>query len=134
MKTLVPSLVILILAIGTAYADIHMPPAADQGPTKKLSRGVANVLFGWSELSYQIAEVNHHDGNAAAASYGLARGVGRTFSRFGYGVFEILTFPFPTNKGKYTAPYLGRDHWLSAGYHEFPPELGWESKYDWSRD
>ncbi len=134
MKTIVPSLVILILALGTACADIHMPPAAEQGPTRKLSRGFSNLLFSSSEISYQIATVNEDYGNNAAATYGFVRGVGRTFSRLGYGIYEIFTFPFPTHKGKYTAPYRSEDIWLTAGYTEFPPELGWESKYDWSRD
>ena len=45
-----------------------------------------------------------------------------------------MTAPFPINKGKYT-PELLRDNvpWIHSGYEEFPPELGWESRYNYAR-
>ena len=127
MKLLVPALVLMTFAAATAVADIHMPPAAEQGPTRKLGRSLSNLLFGAAEIPHQIATINRSDGNAAGASYGALRGVSRTFARLGYGVYELFTFPFPVHKGKYSAPYRSEDIWLTGGYSEFPPELGWES-------
>lgn len=133
MKKLLPLLLIVATSAATCFADIHMPPTAEQGPTRKLSRGLANLAFGVTEIPYQIATVNDKEGNVAAATYGLARGVGRTVRRVRYGLEEVVLFPFPVNKGKYSKSYLSEAMWLSAGMSEFPPELGWETRYDWCR-
>ena len=117
-----------------ARADIHDPPSNDHGPTRKLGRGISNLLFGWSELPHEIAKVNDREGNSAAGGYGVVRGVGRSVMRIQAGVFEILTFPFPIVRGTYY-PVLERDtHWIQSGYKEFPPELGNESKYPYVRN
>ncbi len=133
MKLITPLLVVVVTSVATSFADIHMPPSADQGPTRKLSRGLANIAFGVTEIPHQIAMTNDRDGNAAAATYGVVRGVSRTINRVRYGLQEVLLFPFPVNKGKYTKPYRSETIWLSAGMPEFPPELGWETSYDWCR-
>ena len=134
MKT-TPLLTIAILLCGAfaAMADIQAPPQSDQGPTKKLGRGLANVLYGSSEIFDSMSDVNYSEGNSAAFSYGLVRGVGRTLARLGYGAFEVATFPFPTNHGTYRPPYQNNIQWLNSGYSEFPPEVGFETKYDYSR-
>src|SRR3954468_13981255 len=97
MKTLL-TLVILTGLSSLALADIHDPPMNDQGPTRKLGRGLSNILFGAVEIIQTPAEINDREGNSAAASYGVVRGVGRFFFRFGMGVYEVATFPFPTTK------------------------------------
>ena len=131
---------ILILFVLTAlagsnslFADIQAPPQSDDGPTRKLGRGIGNILYGSSEIFDSMSDVNYAEGNSAAFSYGLVRGLGRTFARLGYGVFETVTFPFPTNHGTYKPPYNNNIQWLNSGYSEFPPELGFETKYDYSR-
>lgn len=91
------------------------------------------MLYGSSEIFDSMSDVNFTDGNSAAFSYGLVRGLGRTFARLGYGVFETLTFPFPTNHGTYSPPYNNNIQWLNSGYSEYPPEIGFETKYDYSR-
>jgi len=128
-------LLLLFLSVGTncLLADIQSPPQSDQGPTRKLGRGLGNILFGSTEIFDSMSDVNNSEGNSAAFSYGLVRGLGRTFARLGYGVFETLTFPFPTNHGTYRPPYSNNIQWLNSGYSEFPPELGFETKYDYSR-
>ena len=88
----------------TAFADIQQPPGSDYGPTRKLGRGLGNVLFGPTELFDSMAAVNYDEGNSAAWSYGLVRGIGRSFARLGYGVYEIVTFPFPNREGQLSAP------------------------------
>ena len=126
----------LLLVIGitsVCRADIHDPPSNDQGPTRKLGRGISNLLFGWSELPTTVAKINQDEGNSAAAGYGVVRGVGRSIMRIQAGVFEILTFPFPVVRGTYFPVLESDTHWIHSGYKEFPPELGYESKYPYVR-
>jgi len=133
MKAVATLLVVLAIC-STAFADIQQPPASDYGPTRKLGRGIANIAFGITEIPDSIFAVNDSEGNAAAWSYGLVRGVGRTFARLGYGLYEVATFPAPTVKGTYRPPYKSIVPWINGGYEEFPPELGWETRYDYVRD
>lgn len=130
-----PSLIasLCLVLASAAMADIQAPPASEQGPTRKLGRGLGNMLYGSTEIFESMSEVNYSEGNSAAFSYGLVRGVGRTLARLGYGVFETVTFPFPTNHGTFRPPYRNNIQWLNSGYSEFPPEVGFETKYDYSR-
>ena len=133
MRTLLAAA--LFVAISSlCRADIHDPPSNDYGPTRKLGRGISNLVFGIAELPTSVAKVNTDEGNSAAAGYGVVRGVGRSVMRTAAGIFEIITFPFPVVRGTYY-PVLEMDtHWIHAGYKEFPPELGNESKYPYVRD
>jgi len=131
MKT--PITFLVLFAATSAFADIQDPPANDYGWTRKLGRGLSNLLFDIAELPVTVAKTNEHEGNSAAAGYGLVRGLGRTSVRCGAGLIEVLTFPFPTTHRTYY-PILPSDilH-VHAGYQEFPPELGNESKYPYVR-
>lgn len=130
-----PLITLSLLAMASvALADIQQPPASDYGPTRKLGRGLGNVAFGSSEILDSMASVNYQNGNAAAWGYGFVRGIGRTFARLGYGVYEMLTFPFPTVRGGYYPPYRSDIPWINSGYQEFPPELGFETRYNYTRD
>jgi putative exosortase-associated protein (TIGR04073 family) len=115
------------------FADIQAPPASDYGATRKLGRGIGNIAFGITELPFQMTLINDLEGNSAAFSYGLVRGAGRVLSRFGYGIYEVALFPFPTHKGTYYPPYRSDIPWINSGYSEFPPELGFETRYDYGR-
>lgn len=117
----------------TSFADIQDPPGNDYGPTRKLGRGLANVVFGVAELPVQIARVNEREGNSAALSYGVVRGLGRTCMRFHAGLWEMFSFPFPANQGTYRPVLPGHIRHIHGGYEEFPPELGNESKYPYVR-
>jgi putative exosortase-associated protein (TIGR04073 family) len=130
----VGSLLALAVTASIAFADIQQPPASDYGPTRKLGRGIANIAYGPSEILDSIFAVNYAEGNSAAWSYGLVRGVGRTFARLGYGVYEVATFPFPTVRGSYRPPYRSDIPWINSGYQEFPPELGFDTRYSYVRD
>ncbi len=132
MKSLL-SVLLLTAATSVALADIHSPPSADQGPTRKLGRGLSNIAYGVTEFPVSIAQINERDGNAAGASYGVVRGVGRTLSRIRYGVQEVVLFPFPIYKGKYSKPYPSQKTWIYKGMQEFPPELGFESRQAYVR-
>ena len=133
MKSLLCSLLLTVCAVGIVHADIQAPPVSNQGPTRKLGRGLANVLFAVTDWQQSIAEANDNEGNSAGAAYGFVRGAGRFFMRTGAGLYEMATFPFPLDKGKYT-PILRNDvPWIHSGYSEFPPELGFESRYNYVR-
>ena len=134
MRKVAAPLLAAVAVTVTAFADIQQPPASDYGPTRKLGRGLSNVLFGPSELLDSMASVNYEDGNSAAWSYGVVRGIGRSFARLGYGIYEIVTFPFPTVRGSYRPPYRSDIPWINSGYQEFPPELGFETRYNYVRD
>lgn len=133
MKTLLSALTVLSLS-AIALADIHDPPMNDQGPTRKLGRGLGNILFGVTEIIQTPAEINEREGNSAAASYGVVKGIGRFFFRFGMGVYDVVTHPFPTYKESYRPPYKLDPPWIHGGFEEFPPELGWETRFNYVRD
>lgn len=132
MKTPLTAALVLGFTI-SSFADIQDPPSNDYGPTRKMGRGLSNLVFGIAELPVTIAKINGREGNSAAAGYGVVRGLGRSGMRMGSGLFEFLTFPFPTNRRTYS-PLLPSDvPLIHAGYQEFPPELGNESKYPYVR-
>ena len=132
MKTLLTAALVLGFAT-SALPDIQDPPSNDYGPTRKLGRGLSNLVFGLAELPVTIAKIKEREGNSAAAGYGIVRGLGRSSMRFHSGLFEFLTFPFPTTRRTYY-PLLPNDvPYIHAGYQEFPPELGNESKYPYVR-
>jgi len=126
MKTLLSFCAVSLLA-ASAFADIQDPPGNDQGPTRKLGRGLANVTFCATELIDTLCKMEDREGNEAAASYGMVKGLGRVFARAGYGVYDVATFLFPTSRSSYRPPYRSDVPWIHGGYSEFPPELGWQT-------
>ena len=132
-KQLLLAAVALVFA-ATGLADIQDPPSNDYGPTRKLGRGMGNFLFASSELPITVCKINKEEGNSAAASYGIVRGLGRSTTRHAVGLLEILSFPLPIWRDSYR-PILPSDiPYIHTGYSEFPPELGFESKYPYCRD
>jgi putative exosortase-associated protein (TIGR04073 family) len=136
-EALMKTFLLCLVAMGFSsalLADIQDPPSNDYGPTRKFGRGMANFYLAPAEIPVTIATINTREGNAAAAGYGVWRGLGRSASRHVAGLFEILTFPYAIWRDTYY-PLLPDDHrYIHAGYSEFPPELGNESKHDYVRD
>jgi putative exosortase-associated protein (TIGR04073 family) len=133
MKNLIVVTVMLGL-MGSSFGDIQDPPSNDYGPTRKLGRGLSNFFLAPAEIPVTVAKINTDEGNAAAAGYGVVRGVGRSATRHVAGLLEILLWPFPAWRESYY-PILPSDiPYIHAGYSEFPPELGNESKYPYVRD
>jgi putative exosortase-associated protein (TIGR04073 family) len=128
------ALVLLFAFVQFALGDIHDPPSNDYGPTRKLGRGLSNFFCAPAEVFVTLRQVNEKEGNSAAFGYGMVRGHGRMAARHFAGFLEIVTWPFPAWRQSYY-PLLPSDiPWIHAGYSEFPPELGNESKYDYVRD
>jgi putative exosortase-associated protein (TIGR04073 family) len=118
----------------TALADIQDPPSNDYGPTRKLGRGLANFFLAPAEVFVTVTTVNSREGNSAAAGYGVVRGLGRSATRHVAGLIEILTFPAPIWRESYYPMLPPKVPYIHAGYSEFPPELGFETKYPYCRD
>ena len=127
MKNFLLALSVTALA-STSFADIQDPPMNENGPTRKLGRGISNIAFSVSEIPYTIATINDREGNAAALSYGVVKGSLRCLYRIRAGVYEIVTFPFPTYRGSYRPPYKSNIPWIHGGFSEWTPELAWESR------
>ena len=128
------ALIFLTLSFATAsFADIQSPPGGKDNRMRKLSRAVANIVYGINEVPYTWARTNGSEGPDVSASDGLLNGAKRSIVRLGFGVYEFVTFPFPTYKGSYRAP--GKKIWwdLNHGYTEFPPEIGFRSEADYTR-
>lgn len=133
MKIFIVTAVAFGLA-GSAFGDIHDPPSNDYGPTRKLGRGLSNFFLAPAEIPVTIAKISKDEGNSAAFGYGVVRGLGRARARHIAGFLEVILWPFPAWRDTYY-PLLPSDtHWIHAGYSEFPPELGNESKYPYVRD
>jgi putative exosortase-associated protein (TIGR04073 family) len=132
MKMLFAAAFALTIA-GSSFADIQDPPSNDYGPTRKLGRGLSNFFLAPAEIPVTVAKISKDEGNAAAAGYGVVRGVGRSAERHFAGLVEIFTFPSP-HYGTYYPRLTSDIPWIHAGYSEFPPELGNESKYSYVRD
>lgn len=133
MKTMFLCLAVFAFAC-SAIADIQDPPSNDYGPTRKLGRGLSNLFLAPAEIPVTIAKINKDEGNSAAAGYGVVRGLGRSATRHIAGLIEVLTFPFPIWRETYYPLLPDEQRYIHAGYGEFPPELGNESKYPYVRD
>ena len=87
---------ILFLAAPTcAYAW------GEQGPVRKLCRGVANLATGWLDFPAEIAKTTERSGSMAAVSVGLGRGLFFGIGRTLVGGFETVTFLFPSGSYGY---------------------------------
>lgn len=139
MRKILLPLTTLLLTITISYGDIQAPPASEYTATRKLGRALSNILYGLNEIPEQITRKTNKYGVTSGYSYGVVDGVRRGFSRIGYGFYELFTFTNPTFHGTFKPPYTkcGKDNRIEMnvdqGFAEFPPELGFESYYNYSR-
>ncbi len=139
MKRLLLSTILLALA-GTTYADIQAPPASEYTATRKLGRAVSNILYAVEEIPTTMIRWQGTEGNNAAFSVGVVDGSARALARVGYGFYELITFWAPTYKCTYKPCYQGtcgrsgsKEYNVWGGFSEFPEEIGFQSKYNYSR-
>jgi putative exosortase-associated protein (TIGR04073 family) len=135
-----------LLVIATTFAalssvvlaDIQAPPGSTYTSARKLGRAVSNILYGFMEIPEQIVRKQDQYGRKASP-YGTADGTSRALRRLGYGFYELFTFTCPTYRGTFKPPYerCGEDNRIEMNVHdglsEFPPELGFETYYSYSR-
>lgn len=135
MKNRITLLLVGALALGSlAFGDIQSSPGSHWNWSRKLSRGLANLAYGWAEYPVHWQKVERAEGINAAGSSAIVEGTSRSLVRVGYGLYEFLTFPFPTYKGTYRPPYYKKerfDPWF--GYDEFPPQVGFASQARYGR-
>ena len=135
MKNRFLFLAITLCALSSvAFGDIQSPPGHHFTWSRKLSRGIGNVIFGWLEYPAVWTRTNQTDGSVAATTDFFVEGTKRTLVRAGYGLYEIVTFPVPSWKRTYRPPYHHKenvDGWW--GYTEFAPEVGFRSEIPYSR-
>ena len=68
------------------------------GPEQKLGRGIGNVteFARLGEIRRSMEQTALWEGTDKAYTTGVIRGVNRSLARTGVGLYEIVTFPFPT--------------------------------------
>ncbi len=140
MKRFLLSTALVTTLAATSFADIQAPPASEYTATRKLGRAIGNILFAIEEIPLTIIRWNGREGNYAGATVGVVDGFARTFNRMGYGLYELVTFWAPTYKNTYRPPYQGscgrnglKEYNSWSGFSEFPEELGFQSKYGFTR-
>ena len=68
------------------------------GPEQKLGRGFNNLteLTRMGEIRRSMEQTALWEGTDKAYTTGVIRGFNRSLARTGVGLYEIVTFPFPT--------------------------------------
>ena len=120
----------ILLAIslsGVAFADIQSPPGDRETAVRKLSRGLANILYGFMEIPVSFETTLKEQGAPEAFTFGIINGIDRAGMRFGYGLYEVVNFRSPKYKDSFRKPYKGLDYDTVHGMREFPPEYGFSS-------
>ncbi|MFZ4765949.1 MAG: exosortase system-associated protein, TIGR04073 family [Roseimicrobium sp.] len=135
MKNRITLLLVGALTHGTvAFGDIQSSPGSHWNWSRKLSRALGNLAYGWAEYPIHWQKVERSEGVNAAGTSAVVEGTTRSVVRIGYGLYEFVTFPFPSYKGGYRPPYFKKerfDPWF--GYEEFPPQVGFTSQARYSR-
>lgn len=139
MKKLTILAATIVALTGMAAADIQAPPGSTYTSTRKLGRALSNIIYGVAEIPEQMVRKTEDHGRKAGWSWGVVDGTSRSLRRIGYGFYELFTFTCPTYRGTFKPPYerCGEDNRIemnpSDGLSEFPPELGPESYFRYSR-
>lgn len=88
-----------VQAFAAPAAQEEPPRSYARGATKKLGRGVANVITSPLELIRMPTLVARQDGGLAGLTVGVARGAWAGAERALAGAVEIVTFPVPFPRG-----------------------------------
>jgi putative exosortase-associated protein (TIGR04073 family) len=76
------------------------PKSYTDGVTRKLGRGIANILTAPMELVRKPSLTQHREGGVAGLTIGVAQGIKAMFMRGGAGFVETFTcaVPFPDSR------------------------------------
>ena len=78
------------------FSLLYSAPAFAEGnPATKLGRGIANVLTGWVEIPKEFARYAPDKKTDYGPIFGFLEGLQQAGRRTFYGVWDVLTFPFP---------------------------------------
>lgn len=130
-------LLIVIFCVGIvslSYADIQAPPKSQYTNVRKLSRGLANILYSWTEIPNSVIRLNERQEQSTnVVVYGIVQGLERTGVRIAYGLYEVVNFNRPIYKDSFRPPYAGKRLKPVSGYEEFPGQIGYLSTVDYVR-
>ncbi len=86
-----------VLLLG-AVLLVGLLAAGCAGPERKLGRGMANLqeLVRWGEARRTVEQTALFQSPDQAYTYGVIRGIDRSLARAGLGLYEVVTFPFPS--------------------------------------
>ena len=54
-------LLLALFLVPVALADIQDPPSNDYGPTRKLGRGISNLIFAPAEMFVTVGKINKEE-------------------------------------------------------------------------
>ena len=130
-------LLIVIFCVGItslSFADIQAPPKSQYTNTRKLSRGLANIIYSWTELPASFIRLEERQSQSTEIMvFGLVNGVRRTAYRIGFGIYEVVNFNRPLYKDTFKPFYTSDRFSPVSGYEEFPPQVGSLSTVDYVR-
>lgn len=96
MKNLLKAVTICVVA----FMILNIASASyAQDMSKKLYRGVINIVTGWIELPKNVYDVAIENDFASSVILGIPKGCYMAILRTGAGVYDTLTFPFSIPKG-----------------------------------
>lgn len=96
MKKFALFLAVMLLSTSVYAADALVSKMDSNKALTKFSRGVTNVVTSPAEVVNQMpAAMEQSPDYLTGAIMSAGRGIGYTLLRFGAGIYDIATFPFP---------------------------------------
>ncbi|MBI5685062.1 MAG: exosortase system-associated protein, TIGR04073 family [Verrucomicrobia bacterium] len=86
-----------VVVAAAALVCFSSPNASAETMWDKLKRGFVNTVSGCVEIPGCIYDVCNREGGLVGSTWGTVKGVGLAPVRTMVGIFEIITFPIPTN-------------------------------------
>lgn len=136
MRRILAAIVLLAFTFTSdIFADIHEPPKTKYTKTRKLGRGVSNIIYGWTEIPMTMHRWGelHTEQVAGIYTAGLFQGVQRAGARLKYGFYEVINFQRPLYKDSYRPVMPSINYLPIRGYEEFPPQIGYLTTTGYTR-
>ncbi|MEM0898113.1 MAG: exosortase system-associated protein, TIGR04073 family, partial [Verrucomicrobiota bacterium] len=86
-RFLLATTALIFLSSSVGFADIQSPPGAKYNRARKLSRGMANIIYGITELPQTVQRYNRAEGPGSLIP-GVIDGGKRSVVRLGFGAYE----------------------------------------------
>ena len=90
--------VIAILIVFGIVLSAGSVATAEDGPVKKLGRGITNVATSPLDLIKGMGDATQESGILAGLTWGVLKGTVNVVKRAAVGVYEVATFPIPLPK------------------------------------
>ncbi len=78
--------------------DLYSSHGRTTQVSRKLARGIGNTFFFWAEIPKNMFRKGYSTYPFAGFWYGLNRGIEQGSVRFGYGIWEIISFYHPCHR------------------------------------